>query len=347
MDHIPMSYRAAIIGTGRIASLLERDPLRAKPHSHAGWYRHHPNVELVAGADTDPERLKTFGEDWSVPPEGLFADYRRMLEATRPDIVSVAAYAPQRVEMALAALDAGARGLWLEKAVACSLDDAERLREAVNDRGAAAIVDHPRRAHPAYRAVKRIIDEGTLGRLQTVNCLMSGHLMHTGTHAWDLLLYWCGPWREVTAWLDEVTSRDGAVEDAGGHAHVLFDNDVHAFVTGRDKRYYIFQFDLVFSEGRIQLGNDVQRVLKPDDSPRYVGFRELAEVVEFPLDEPYPFPMVYDLVEAMDKGTEPVMSVQNAIDALALGVAMFQSGLGNHRPVTPEALDRGLRIESV
>ena len=41
--------RAAIIGTGRIGSALERDPLRTKPHTHAGWYVSHPHI-LLSGA---------------------------------------------------------------------------------------------------------------------------------------------------------------------------------------------------------------------------------------------------------------------------------------------------------
>ncbi|MGA2261352.1 MAG: hypothetical protein ABSH28_07945 [Acidobacteriota bacterium] len=80
-------YRAAIIGTGRIASLLERDPLRSKPHSHAGWYRQHPAVTLVAGADIDKQRLTDFGRDWEIPDSHLFSDYRVMLERVRPDLV--------------------------------------------------------------------------------------------------------------------------------------------------------------------------------------------------------------------------------------------------------------------
>src|SRR5689334_16763935 len=96
--------RAAIIGTGRIGSTLERDPLRTKPHTHAGWYVSHPHILLSAGADTNPDRLKAFGEDWELPGDRLFSDYRDMLATVRPDVVSVAAYAGERVAMAQAAL---------------------------------------------------------------------------------------------------------------------------------------------------------------------------------------------------------------------------------------------------
>ena len=107
--------RAAIIGTGRIGSALERDPLRTKPHTHAGWYVSHPHILLSGGADTSPDRLAEFGAAWDLPAGCLFASYPDLLAALRPDLVSVCAYAPERVAMAQAALRAGARGLWLEK----------------------------------------------------------------------------------------------------------------------------------------------------------------------------------------------------------------------------------------
>ena len=63
-------YRAAIIGAGRIASLLERDPLRTKPHTHAGWYAADERTRLIAGADLDAGRLESFGADWHIDASG-------------------------------------------------------------------------------------------------------------------------------------------------------------------------------------------------------------------------------------------------------------------------------------
>jgi len=348
----PMTYRAAIIGCGRIASLLEQDPLRSKPHTHAGWYRAHPAVSLAAGADQDPERLERFGADWAIGPAHLYRDYREMLRAERPDIVSVAAYAPQRVEMCLAAIEAGARGLWVEKAVACSLAEADRLAEAATAKGVAVIVDHPRRTDSRYRGVRRVIAERTLGVLESVHVLFSGGVLHTGTHAWDLLDFWCGPWASVQAWLDgEVPSAhvgpgpapdlgaaggwaptgrqvlpEGARQDRGGQVHVIFEDGVAAYVSGSAKDYFIFQFDLVFSRGRIQLGNDVCRVFQPATSPRYSGFVELAESGTVDLNDPCEHPVLDDLVHALVTAGQPVMSLRNAIGALELGIAAIQSG---------------------
>jgi len=179
-------FRAVIIGTGRIGSLLEKDPLRPKPHSHAGWYRRHPRTTLVAGADINTDRLREFGQDWGLPAASLFTNYRVMLDTVRPDIVSVCAWAPERVDMAMAALATGARGLWLEKAVACSMGEASRLEDAIAAAGVAAIVDHPRRGVSEYRTVKGIIDEGRLGSLHTIHCLMSACMGRARLLVWPV-----------------------------------------------------------------------------------------------------------------------------------------------------------------
>jgi predicted dehydrogenase len=341
------NYRAAIIGTGRIASLLERDPLRAKPHTHAAWYRQHPQIELVAGADIRSDRLADFGRDWGIAPGGLFTDYRAMLEQVRPDLVSICAYAAQRLEMANAAICAGARALWIEKAIACSLKETTELQQLLRSSGVKAIVDHPRRAESAYRAVRRIIREKTLGDLLEVTCMMSGSLIHTGTHAFDMLDFWCGKMETALGWLECPLTPCAAIRDCGGNGHLRFENGVHAFIAGSTRDYYIFQFDLAFSGGRIQIGNDVRKVLLPAASRLYSGFEELFEAQDFELCDPYPHPMIYDLIHALETGAEPLMSVENAITAFRMGLSLFQSQREGNRLIRPQDLDEDLRIESI
>ena len=352
--------RAAIIGTGRIASSLERDPLRTKPHTHAGWYVSHPHILLTAGSDTNEERLAAFGRDWGVAADRLFQSYPDMLTAVRPDLVSVCAYAPDRVAMARTALAAGARGLWLEKAVATSVAAARALRAEAAAVGASVVVNHPRGQDPHFRAVGRLIAEETLGPLESVHVLFSGHLIHTGTHAWDVLETWCGPWAEVRTWPDAVApgpsgsrphaSRAGdagnAAADIGGRVHGRFANGVDAFVSGGRKSYFIFQFDLVFAHGRVHLGNDVNRVLVPGPSPRYTGFVELTEA-SWRLDGPGGAPLVEVLAAAVMADAGDLGSLDAAIRALALGIATVQAAATPGEPVTPASLDPSLTGASV
>ena len=356
--------RAAVIGTGRIGSTLERDPLRTKPHTHAGWYVSHPHILLSGGADTNPERLAQFGADWGLPADRLFSAYPDLLASVRPDLVSVCAYAPERVAMAHAALRAGARGLWLEKAVATSMASAGELRAAAAAAGASVVVNHPRAQDPHYRAVRRIIEDGTLGPLESIHAIFSGHLIHTGTHAWEVLDGWCGPWAEVRTWPDAEPAAgapsgsrphaDGApavetpstAADIGGRVHVRFANGVDAFVSGGRKSYFIFQFDLIFARGRVLLGNDVNQVLVTGPSPRYSGFVELTEA-SWRLDGPAGAPLVSVLADAVRAGRADLTSLDAAIRALALGIASVQAATSPGVAVTPATLDSTFVVGSV
>ena len=82
-----MATQLRLESCARTGSALERDPLRTKPHTHAGWYVSHPHILLSGGADTNPDRLAAFGADWSLPADRLFAAYRDLLATVQPDLL--------------------------------------------------------------------------------------------------------------------------------------------------------------------------------------------------------------------------------------------------------------------
>jgi Oxidoreductase family, NAD-binding Rossmann fold len=88
-----LTYRAAIIGLGRMGSTFDDEKGRFSrwqaPHAHAACYRAVAGVELLAGADPHPSQREAFGQKWGIGAEHLYADYREMLEREQPDIVSV------------------------------------------------------------------------------------------------------------------------------------------------------------------------------------------------------------------------------------------------------------------
>ncbi|MBK1880417.1 Gfo/Idh/MocA family protein [Pelagicoccus mobilis] len=337
---------SCIIGTGRIGSSLEKDPLRSPGSSHAGCYHLHPDVKLVAGADTDPETLATFGQDWTLDRSRLYADYREMLAAEKPDIASICAYAPERLEMSLAALETGAKGLWLEKALGCSIADGEAIQAALLKHSATAVVDYPRRARAPFRKIRKLIEEQTFGRLQSVTCHMTHQLIHTGTHAYDVLRYWCGEALSVSGKLESPPNPNEAIEDQGGQATIQFENGTVAFVSAYRKRYYIFQFDLIFDQARILIGNDIEKVYLPAPSKLYTGFKELFPEDNYDWGPNYPRDMIAELIHALNTGETPLFSVANAIESLRIALAIFDSHQQNGRAITPSEVDPNLKIRN-
>jgi hypothetical protein len=135
--------------------------------------------------------------------------------------------------------------------------------------------------------------------------------------------------------------------DRGGRAHITYDSGAHAFVTGGRKEYFVFQFDLVFTRGRIQIGNDLDSVLVPGPSPRYTGFAELTTKSRIePLTDTAK-PPLRALIDALDQRSPAAGSVRQAIDALRLGVAVFQSGVASGTPVRHSEVRTDLTLISV
>jgi len=65
------------------------------------------------------------------------------------------------------------------------------------------------------------------------------------------------------------------------------------------------------------------------------------------LSDPYPHPMIQDLVHTMETGRDPLLSVENAITAFETGLSIFQSHREGNRTIRPRDLDETLRIDSV
>ncbi len=73
------TYRVAIVGLGRMGSTLDQ--------SIASASRASQRLEVVAGAETIPERRAAFREKWGI--EAVYEDYQEMIEKEKPDLVGV------------------------------------------------------------------------------------------------------------------------------------------------------------------------------------------------------------------------------------------------------------------
>ncbi|MBI5468988.1 MAG: Gfo/Idh/MocA family oxidoreductase [Deltaproteobacteria bacterium] len=275
-----MKYSAAIIGCGRVAWMLEDDPLETKPCTHMGAYQRvlkdTGRAGVVAASDTDAVRLASFGHRFDV--WALYPDYRKMLRDVRPDIVSICAWAPDRFRMVMDSIDSGVRGIWCEKAFATSLEEGRAMIEAADGNGTSLIVSHMRRWSPEYARAKEIIESGGIGTLQSIVAHFSGSLIHTGTHAFDILRWFGGPVEWVEGRLERAPGDLpwDSVEDLGGNAHIQFKNGVKAAVLADSKSYFFFEFDIIGSTGRIRIGNnDLLEYYAQGPSRHYTGIREL------------------------------------------------------------------------
>ncbi len=129
---------------------------------HAATLRETEGFELVALCDVNPQSLSAVGDRTGVPAALRFTDYAAMLDGATLDAVVIAAPTPLHTEMALPALRRGLHVL-MEKALADSLDSAQRIADAVDAAGTVFQVGYELRSSPLYQRVRQTVASGVLG----------------------------------------------------------------------------------------------------------------------------------------------------------------------------------------
>lgn len=234
-------YRAAVIGLGFIgagdevsAAAIGQNVAGLGGSVHADVLAAHPRTLLCAGANRDEGKRERFLKRFGGRP-AAYADWRRMLEAEKPDIVGIAVNSPVHAEIAVACAEAGVRALVCEKPIATRLSDADRMIDACAAHGTLLAVNHNRRWHPVYLEARRRIASGALGELRTVWMRwVMGRFGCVGTHAFDSVCMVTD--RRPVAVQGELDMtgtpdcRGASFRDPGGWGTVLFEGGVRAHV---------------------------------------------------------------------------------------------------------------------
>ncbi len=158
----------------------------------AALYAEHPQVELVACADTVPDtpelREAPYTREWNVKnaldsigfPKA-YDDYHEMLEKEQFDIIiccSENAKHPDVVEACAAAKV----NVCVEKPMAMCLSDAVRMVRACQAAETTMLINWPATWSPSARKVKALIDEDVIGRVLEVKW-RGGHTGPLGSGA--------------------------------------------------------------------------------------------------------------------------------------------------------------------
>ena len=135
-------------------------------HMHMGdllrMAHDHPKAEIVGICDEQPERMQTAAENFGISTERKFTDYRRCLEATKPDLVVLC---PATAEHGLWTRRVAEFGVntMVEKPFAASLAEADDMIAAQRATGKLLAINWPLRWLAGYITTKRLIDEGIIG----------------------------------------------------------------------------------------------------------------------------------------------------------------------------------------
>ncbi len=122
----------------------------------------HADVEIVGISDEDAPRMEPAIRELGLPPQRVFTDYRKCLEATKPDLVILC---PATAEHGIWTERVAAYGahILVEKPFAASLAEADRMIAAVASQGKQLAINWPLAWYPVHRTAKRLVDDGRIG----------------------------------------------------------------------------------------------------------------------------------------------------------------------------------------
>jgi UDP-N-acetyl-2-amino-2-deoxyglucuronate dehydrogenase len=212
--------RFGIVGPGKVAEVHARALARIR------------GACLTAVAGRSVARAAAFGDRFGARP---FASPEEMIRDRDVDAVIVTTPHPRHAEVAIAAARAG-RQVVVEKPMALTVADCDRMIEAARAAGVVLAVVSQRRWYPAVQRVKDALDNGRIGgpALATLELLGwrgpeyyamdawrgtregegGGVLVNQAVHQLDLLCWFMGPVAEVDGLVGNLNHPQIEVEDS-------------------------------------------------------------------------------------------------------------------------------------
>jgi myo-inositol 2-dehydrogenase/D-chiro-inositol 1-dehydrogenase len=155
---------------------------------HVAELRHLPALSgldcarVVAVADLDRGHAQQLGERFAVPRR--YHEPQELLADPAVEVVGVLVPATDHAEVTIAALQAGKHVL-VEKPLATSLEDGDRMIAAAAETPAKACVGFNLRAHPLVGRARELLSSGVVGTIEAIHGVLSGGDGHDGDEQGD------------------------------------------------------------------------------------------------------------------------------------------------------------------
>jgi predicted dehydrogenase len=300
--------RVAVIGVGHLGQ------------HHARLFAEMPDVELVGVVDTKAGRAEEIAAKYGTRAFSSAADIRSMVDA-----VTVAVPTQSHVDVAMPFVTQGSAVL-VEKPLASSLADADRLIAAAAQRGSVLAAGHTERFNPAVAAAwpgisgPRFIEVHRLGVFPE-RSLDIDVIFDLMIHDLDLLIALVGS--EVVS-IEAVGVNVLTPRTDIANARLRFASGCIANLTAsrisreRVRKARFFQPDAYISIDFASQEVEVYRTLAADGRPRIEGGK-----MDVTKDEPLRRELV-DFVEAARTGRAPGVTAAAGRDALALATRIAE-----------------------
>ena len=328
-------FKVAVLGCGRVSSRY-REVLSEELADR---------VDVVGACDRQRDRAESF----VTVTGGEAVSDMDALVSLKPDLVCILTESGNHARDALALLERGCNVL-IEKPVALRLDDAEKIRDTAAAAGLTAAVVKQNRYNPAMRFVRGKVDSGAFGRLIAAEVRVhwcryqdyyedgwhgtwkmdGGVLAQQAIHHLDALQWLGGPIARVCAVGKALVNRLEAEDTAA--AVVEFETGavgtIVATTAARDRDFEA-SVQLVGEKARAKVGGSALNRLEnwfcveQDPLETDVELRHSQEVPSsYGLGHG---PLLADVLDAMEAGSPPPVTVDSAMMSLRLMHALYAS----------------------
>jgi predicted dehydrogenase len=330
-----------------------------------------PQTELVAIADADAAGLAKAQKKLELK-QG-FADYRKMIAELKPDIVTVC---PRQLhehhDMLMAAIDGGARGIYMEKPFVRTPAEADEIVAACKARKTKLAIAHRNRYHPALATITQMIKDDAIGTLVEIRGRGKEDprggpvdLWVLGSHVLNLSTYFAGMPRACMAEFlqdgkpaiasDVVEGAEGLGPVCGNEVHARYETESGVpifFDSVKGVGPVNFGLTLVGTKGMIVISVDNDPIAYFVRGRPYIGDgkpREWKAITTAGPGAPEPiaglkdFVMGHtaagqDLIESIEQNREPKCGATAAALTVEMICATFASHrAGNERVALPLA----------
>ena len=340
-----------IVGTGMIADF------------HARAIGEIPGASVAACMDAVPERVRAFAAKHGCR---AYDDIKEFLADPELEIVNVCSPSGAHLDSAIPAAESG-RHVIVEKPLEISVARCMRIVEACDRAGVVLSGIFPSRFHEAARLVKTAVDAGRFGRLSMGSAYVKwwreqayysgsgwkgtramdggGALMNQSIHAIDLLLWYMGRVRRVSAFAGLVGHAGLEIEDNAA-ASLEFESGALGAVQGSTAVWpgFLKRVEVMGTAGSAILEEENLAFWrfekeKPEDEETRIQYASVTSTMGGASD---PSAIGYrghrlqieDVLRAIQEGGRPLVDGIEATRAVALIEAVYESAASG-RPAVP------------
>ena len=318
-----MKYKAAVIGLGQIGFKIDLDSSRRIIWSHVKAYDNTKNIDLIAVSEINKDNILTFKKYY--PKVKVYEDYIDLLEKNKIDIISICTPTKTHLKIIEKILKIRRpKVIFCEKPVGRDYEECEEIIKLCTKYNVILSTNYMRRWDARFIQISQIIKDEKIGKLTSLSAYGTSALLTSTSHLIDILLMYGGysiDWLIGELQQDYVRTAHGE-KDPGGNAFVKFSNGSFGYLKGSstNSSNYMFEIDLLFSQGRITIADDAREIsiweFSDKETSTGTGYKTLVKSNEIKIhsENERMLAAIENLIDSIEKNSSPLSNGLNALE---------------------------------